>query len=37
MDLRQKCKNCRRGVLEPTFKGDEYGCFLCGWSTVPTN
>jgi hypothetical protein len=34
MDLRQKCKKCRKGVLEPTINGDEYRCFLCSWSTM---
>jgi len=34
MDLRVKCKKCRRGVVEPTFNGNEYRCFLCGWSTL---
>lgn len=28
--IRQKCKKCSREVLEPIFKGEEYGCFLCG-------
>ena len=34
MVSRQKCKKCRRGVLEPTFNGHEYRCFLCGRSTM---
>lgn len=34
MVSRQKCKKCRRGVLEPTFNGYEYRCFLCGRSTM---
>jgi hypothetical protein len=33
MDLRIKCKNCRRGILEPTFKGNEFRCFVCGYDT----
>ncbi|MGG6460462.1 MAG: hypothetical protein ACM3JQ_03435 [Candidatus Eiseniibacteriota bacterium] len=37
MDLRQKCKNCRNGVLERTFKGNEFRCFVCGYTTERMN
>ncbi len=36
MDRRQKCKKCRRGILEPTFNGEEMKCFICGWTTMFT-
>lgn len=28
MGLRQKCKKCRKGVLDPTLNGDELGVFF---------
>ena len=34
MNLRVKCKKCKKGVLEPTFKGEEMRCFLCGYTTT---
>jgi hypothetical protein len=33
MDRRQKCKKCRKGVVGPTFNGNEFRCFVCGYVT----
>jgi hypothetical protein len=33
---KQKCKRCNRGVLEPTFNGNEMRCLICGWGYSST-